>query len=226
MIPHYILTRSIYDPAICDPDMVARRLEIFASVTVPSLQAQTSQRATWVIAVHPDDPHLIERRALADSSGLYAVFVPMPSGETPRLSARLPYSHDWGLPDDLKLTTRLDDDDALLPTFCERLYERVPATTEMPQAFMFPEGYRIRGDRWAPYRHPRNMFVSVLTPAGDKRNVCNWWHMDLPDEMPTIDVDQSAAWVFFRHPDTISNHDPVTRPLAELADRLPFKVPA
>lgn len=226
MIPHYVLTRSIYDPAICDLDMVARRLEIFRTVTVPSMAAQTVMPTWWVLGVHPNDPYLSARIALAEEVDIDIMIVPMPSGETPRLSARLPYSHDWSLPDTLKLTTRMDDDDALLPTFCERLYERVPATTEVPQAFMFPQGYRICGDRWEPYRHPRNMFVSVLTPDGDERNVYNWWHTKLPDEMPTVDVDDEPAWVFFRHPDTISNHDPVTRPLAELADRLPFTVPA
>lgn len=224
---HFVLTRSVYDPAQCDPAMVERRLALFRAVTVPSIAAQSIE-ATWVLAVHRDDPFLAERVAAAESTGAPVMTVEMPSATGRVATAIAPYDSHWDLPDGMKLTTRLDDDDGLTADHFARLDMAVRGSPGR-RAFVFPYGVRLSDARWAPYHHPRNMFCSLYTPDGDRSNVMRFRHRRIRDQVPTVDVDAEPAWCFVRHDDTISDggRDHVSRPVGPALRRLfPFDWPA
>lgn len=196
---HYLLTRSIYDPAETSDEVNAHRLRMFETVTVPSLAAQTLKFATWILALHPQDPHRQRRIDAACSSGLAVQTVDLASHGDGPATARSAYRAVWGLPEGLKLTTRCDDDDALTFDHIERLH-RTAAGHENLTAFVFPHGFRVWGGRYDRYHHPSNMFASLL----DERCVYELPHMKIRGLVPTVDVDDRPAWCFVRHDHTIS----------------------
>lgn len=213
---HAVLTRSVYDPAQWDEASTRRRLRRFRAYAVASMAAQTVKPDVWVLAVHPDDRCRDERLDIAASAGVpLHVFDFAPTGDRAAI-ARAGYSHHWQLPATAKLTTRLDDDDVLAATFVARLRAALDPARGLC-AYVFPHGFRVLGQRVEPYHHPRNMFASVFTPSGDQRNVYNWRHMKIRDELPVVDVDDRPAWVWVRHDDALTGGR--RRPTDRIDDR-------
>ena len=227
---HYILTRAAYNPDLWTDDANRRRLELFAATTVSSLRAarehllnSSSERMAprWVIALHPDDPYRRQRLDLALSSNLvvHPVHANTPAGAHTRPQAaaaayRTPWLDHLITPNLPHLTTRIDDDDALATTTLTRLHHHLhlhPPTER--HAYIFPRGHRIHDGHATLVRHDSNAWLSLYSPAGDLTTAVTYAHRKIRESVPVSIVDESPAWLWVRHPDTLSGWQHADDPL-------------
>lgn len=238
---HYLLSRAVYGPG-WDLEANQRRLDLFRGVTFPSVAAQTSSDFVWIVALHPEDPLIDQRRAIVErAAGRCIIFDPVRGLDVPeeRLRQRmaaLAYGAKWraamqpgdgGPGRSPTLTTRLDDDDALAPTALARI--RANAEDEAllgnprPVCLQIPEGVRVYRGRYELVRHERNAWCSVLTAPGDGRTVYDWNHKRIGDELPVATLDAEIGWLWVRHRDTLSGKREVSKFIDDdLRDRFPI----
>ena len=223
---HYLLTRAVYSPAAWPPEANRRRLDLFRGVTVASLAAQTTKDWTWLLAVHPEDPLLLDRLVYAREAGVPVRTLPVPTVPTHRpQAALLAYQAAWTTAMDLaapRLMTRLDDDDAFTPDAFARLHSAVAHQPGRVRrlAWMFPVGVRVCGSRYAVVHHHSNAMHTLQVPAGDEWTVYTYRHRVVAEHVPVKEVDQRPAWLWLRHPDTLSGWKRAHRGLNATVQRL------
>jgi hypothetical protein len=204
---HVVMTRSAYGPA-WDLEANRRRLEITRGVTVASMAAQTSKDWTWIVAIDRNDPLKAERKAAFQSAGVPVKFLFIESKTTDRAQAaveayRAPWGKAIGKRDQVVAMTRLDDDDALAPWVVERIQKAAgkPIRTTI---LVLPLGIRVWGGRQTIVAHGSNAMQTLVTLPGDDLHVYGYLHRQARKYGKVRGIDGRLAWVWTRHPDTIS----------------------
>lgn len=122
---HYILTRfnlldtktDVYNYLDDPHDWMRHRVVLFEKYTLSSMMKQTCQDFTWLLAFSQKTPPDITRR-YKNLRNIKVIF------EYPTEWLRNNYSGEW------LLTSRLDNDDILLPTFVEKVQNHVKKSTK------------------------------------------------------------------------------------------------
>jgi hypothetical protein len=204
---HYVMTRSAYGPA-WDKDANRRRLEMTVAVTVASMADQTSKDWTWIVLLDRNDPLKAERRAAFQSAGVPVKFFTVASATTDRSEAaaegyRAAWDKHVGKRDGLVAMTRLDDDDGLAPWVIERI-ARSAEKVRRRSVLILPIGIRVWGGRYTLVQHFSNAMQTLVTLPGDDLHVYAYGHRDARRVGKVRAIDTRPAWVWARHPDTIS----------------------
>lgn len=212
---HVVMTRSAYGPA-WDIDANRRRLAVTAGVTVASMAAQTNKDWTWLVAIDSADPLRAERRRVFRSAGVEVRFLTVHSEDARSLAAAAAYGAPWpallGRRDEQLAMTRLDDDDALAPWVVASIQDHA-AKQKGRAILMLPHGLRVYNGRCTVVRHDSNAMQTLVTPAGDTLHVYAYGHRDARKVAPIRRIDRRIAWVWSRHPDTISGWHAANQPL-------------
>ena len=126
MFDHFVLTRFNVrcGPEVADyPDgcwpgadaaWLRRRMELFARVCVPSMRSQTCRDFRWLVLCDAESPPWLAAELAQFSDVCESVWMPADQWTAPQ-EVRRRATHDW------IITTRLDSDDALAPTFLEQV---------------------------------------------------------------------------------------------------------
>ena len=211
------MTRSAYGAA-WDLDANRRRLDVTRRVTVPSMAAQTSKAWEWLVAIDISDPLAPERMALFESAGVPVRFIEVRSVVDRQATAAAAYRAPWaevlGPRNEQLAMTRLDDDDGFAPWAMERV-ERVARGCRERTALMFPRGLRAYDGRITVVLHRSNAMHTLVTPPGDELHVYAYLHRKVRNVAPVRTVDQGVAWLWSRHPDTISGWHATDFPLTD-----------
>lgn len=216
----YVLTRSAYGP---DWTLEAnqRRLRVTEAITVATLRAQTERDWEWHVLVHSDDPLRHERIALYESAGVPIRVLFTDARGTPQDVAMRGYKAPWraGIADDHAAMMRLDDDDGLAPDALARL-RPLAAMAKTRTALIFPIGVRVWAGRYIPVRHASNAMQTLVTPSGDTATVYDYLHRKVRSHALVRFVDRRPAWLWYRHPDTISGWRQALLPVDDWVRRL------
>lgn len=103
------------------------------------------------------------------------------------------------------LTTGIDDDDIIVPTFVARVKEAAEKEQGPDRVlWVFPRGFRYLDGKYSPYLHETNMMPSVQTWLPDVFSAYEATHNDLPKYCKHKFVDEQPAWMWVRHPDALS----------------------
>lgn len=201
---HVILTRSAYGSS-WDLEANRRRLAMTKAVTIPSLASQTSRDFRWIVLLHPSDPLLVERLAAYGSIGADFLFHAGTgtSAEVASSAYRAAWAEAIGPRNETVAMTRLDDDDAFAPWAMAKV-ETVAATESRRVALMFPLGVRVWDGAYTLVRHDSNAMQTLVTPPGDSMTVYDYLHRFVRRVLPVRAIDNRPAWLWSRHPDTIS----------------------
>ena len=200
------MTRSAYGPA-WDIEANRRRLVVTMAVTVAAMKSQTNRDWTWLVALDRADPIRLARRAAFESAGVPVRFLSVEStGDRSQAAAalyRAPWEQVIGPRDEPVAMTRLDDDDGLAPWALATI--RAAAERQRTRAIlMLPHGLRVWDGRCTVVKHDSNAMQTLVTPAGDTLHVYAYGHRDARNVAPIHRIDRRLAWVWSRHPDTIS----------------------
>ncbi len=244
---HYVLTRSSYGPD-WPLDANRRRLGLTEGITAKMMSLQTHRAWTWIVLLDERDPLLQERLAVFQSSNVdVKPLFWAPDANAAKLAewdknARLftgeldedqaarslrsrvaatAYKVDWSsaMSPGRRLMTRLDDDDALTADALERTVKaalRLKARTVLMQ----PTGYRVWDGRQSLVHHPTNAMHSLLAPSGDSLTVYDYGHRKCDKVAPVVRVDLEPAWLWVRHPDTLSGWKKADRKITSGLKRL------
>jgi hypothetical protein len=190
MFKHFLFTRwnlldsqtTIYNnPKIEDPgEWMKHRMELFDEHTLPSVMLQTNSNFTWLLAFDKKTPDWILSK--------YATF--------PRIKVIFEYPADWlrrelsevfygyGLPGDWLITSRLDNDDIILPEYIETVQSYFDETFKLVDV----DGVKhvlSNGNEYSLARKSNNSpFISLIEQVG-----VPWLSIsDNPEEKRLIDL--------------------------------------
>jgi hypothetical protein len=210
-VKHVILTRAAYGPG-WDVDANRRRLAMTRAVTIPSLAAQTNPDFTWIVLLHRRDAILDERRAAFRGAKLIYTDI----DGTPDAVAFDAYKAGWaraiGSRQGMVAMTRLDDDDAFAPWAMARVREEAEKRTTRT-ILMLPIGIRVWQGGYTFVQHRSNAMQTLVTPPGDKLTVYDYGHRTAHKVARIKGIDARPAWLWSRHPDTLSGWRVSDRPL-------------
>lgn len=201
---HFICIRSAYGPA-WSLEANRRRLALTEGVTLRSLRSQTERSFTLVVLLHAADPLRQERmRAFAQFP---ATFLWTDDDRAPADVAFGAYRADWaaaiGPRDEAVVMTRLDDDDAFAP-WAMALVSEEARKVRARTALVFPLGIRVWQGGYSLVRHVSNAMHTLVTPPGEGMTVYDYGHRKVRKIAPVRLIGRRPAWLWARHPDTIS----------------------
>lgn len=204
---HYVLTRSAFGPAVPIAEN-RRRLELLRRVTVPSMAAQTNHDVLWVVLLDNDDPLGGERRAAFEVAGLPLVFGSA-HGMIVRGQKDKPYG-PWAQyvrTDQVLLTMRMDDDDAIAPFVLAMVREHAESVDPGSRfVWTLPDGWRVAGSMAERAHWPIPMFSTLQVPAGARRTIFDANHLGARKLAPLRPIPSEPAWLWVRHQHTRSSH--------------------
>lgn len=222
---HYVLTRAVYDPELWTEEANLRRLELMRHVTARSLMGNARDGAPfdWVVQVHPADPFRAHRRRIVEQVGGWVVDFPnLPAtaemealargrrgGDREVLAVQAYRAWQSALPPGLKLTTRIDDDDAFAYGALAKI-QAVAWPLTKPTAIVQPVGIRILGGRYDVVRHASNAWQSLVSETA---TVYDHPHRRVAREYPVKLAGQQLSWLWVRHRDTLSGQFAAATPL-------------
>jgi hypothetical protein len=203
-VHHVLLTRFNlargFDDRHLDAEWLERRLELFALICAPSVEAQTSQDFTWIVFVDPASPKwLVDGIA---SAAPFAVVTEVSGfrarGEFTEAVRALAGQGPW-------LTSRLDNDDALARDFIER------ARAHAVEGYLsFAEGAQLdltRG-RASLARFTSNSFLTRRATDGTVLEVAH------RAASPLTELEGSPAWLVVAHGGNVMNGYGDPRPIS------------
>ncbi len=233
---HYVLTRSVYGPE-WTPEANARRLAVTRAVTARLMALQTFRDWTWIVALHPRDPMLAERKAVFAAAAPEfrpLLWTPKDLGRVPwdpeprhpasraSLVAATAYRAPWRSlmdPDGMLLQTRIDDDDGFSLTALAR-YQQAAAKVTVRTVLMLPYGLRVYGSRCQVIAHDKNAMHTLVTFPGDDLGIYDYGHTRCREVAPVKVVDRNWAWIWVRHADTISGWRQTQAPVTDRVRKL------
>jgi hypothetical protein len=213
---HFLLTRFNvrHDPwradragrAVLTEEWLDHRFDLFERFCLPSVAAQTCRDFRWLVFFDPDTPpHARERVERCRSAFPFEAVFTTDSALIDEVRARA------GATGTL-VTTRLDNDDSLHREALARVQARLPVR-EL-SLVNFREGYYAGPSRLVRVRHPCNMFISMLEPAGPEpfRTVWCREHGRLGELGPVHQIDDIPGWMARIHDRNLSNALPERAP--------------
>ena len=238
--------RSAYDPSLWSRAASQARLDVTRHVTARSLGSQTTDDFTVALLLDPDDPLCASReevwRAAVGKERLRPLywksvigdFAPwdtrrtreQPTGSLAMKNrvAAMAYRYAWSdalqLVSGATLMTRLDDDDALARDTLQRVRRAVNPRLGR-HALIHPNGFRVWRGQYDRVVHRVNAMHSLYAPDGDDICIYDYGHTKVRQKISRIvEPDRRAAWLWVRHPDTISGWRKSTRPVNAQLRRL------
>ena len=107
-----------------DPERLRKRMRLFETICLPSLAAQPADRFTGLILASDKLPSPFSdrlKKALAPFPNIHAAFLPPAPVQEAFSSAIANLPPAEAAPDDIRITFRLDDDDAVAADFVDRI---------------------------------------------------------------------------------------------------------
>ncbi|GIV60694.1 MAG: hypothetical protein KatS3mg043_1783 [Rhodothermaceae bacterium] len=203
---HFILTAfnvrmGVADHLVDDPAWLRHRFDLFERFCLPSVQAQTERRFTWLVFFDARLPapfrEKVERCAARDA--FVPLFVETLSPERVRafVRERIPSQADY------VLTTRLDSDDALARDFVASVHRRF---RPHPGAFLnFTCGYVFGRGKLYAARRTSNPFITMTEPVEGVRTVWCRPHRRLAEVGPVREVVTAPMWLQVVHGQNLYN---------------------
>ena len=172
MFKHYLFTRynlldpqtTVYNnPAVKDPGAwMEHRMELFDEYTLPSVMMQTCTNFTWLLAFAPETP-----------SKYYLKYQ-----EFPRVKVIFKYPADWlreqltsvyysyRLTGDWLITSRLDNDDMILPEYVETVQSYFDNTFKLVDVNGFQHDLATGKDYDPDRAGCTSPFISLIEQVG------------------------------------------------------------
>ena len=195
-------------PRGLDPDWLARRFDLFERICLASVARQTEPDFQWLVFLDEATPAAFRDRLTAHTATrpfLQPVYCGRFDEETV-----LPEIRRRETPGRLRITTRLDNDDAIHPRLIERvrrLAERQAPRQDLRRGFYlsFPLGCCARGGDFYLQRYRFNPFASYVSAPETDRTVLGTDHRYVADVAPVIFDWSRPMWCQTIHGENVAN---------------------
>lgn len=206
-VDHLILTR--FNLPTPGPESLVRaqdgwlrnRVELFERHTVASVRRQTLSDFTWIVYLDPASPAWLraQLRPLIEEGVFTPLWRESVSWREVVRDARTLFPR----PQEVLLTTNLDNDDAIAVDFVERLHDA--ARRHPSSALYLRSGIIMRGERVYRNNDPRNAFCSVSETWEHPITAWRDWHNRLHLHRREIVLSGAPAWLQVVHGQNVSN---------------------
>lgn len=191
-----------------DPGWLARRFELFERVCLASVARQTERDFQWLVFLDEATPAAFRDRLAALAAahpGLQPVYCDRFEEETV-----LPEIRRRETPGRLRITTRLDNDDAIHPRLIERIRQlahRHAPRQDLRRGFFisFPIGCCVRHGDFYLQRYRFNPFASYVSAPETARTVLGADHRYVADVAPVVFDWTRPMWCQVIHDENVAN---------------------
>lgn len=191
-----------------DPGWLARRFDLFERVCLASVARQTEPDFQWLVFLDEATPAAFRDRLAARAAAhpfLQPVYCSQFAEETV-----LPEIRRREAPDRLRITTRLDNDDAIHPRLVERvrrIAQRQAPRQDLQRGFYvgFPLGCCERGGDFYLQRYRYNPFASYVSAPETDRTVLGADHRYVADVAPVVFEWTRPMWCQTIHGENVAN---------------------
>lgn len=225
-----------------DPGWLARRFELFERVCLASVARQTVQDFQWLVFLDEATPAAFRDR-LATLAAAHSCLQPVYCDRFEEETV-LPEIRRRETPDRLRITTRLDNDDAIHPFLIARvrhLARRHAPRQDLRRGFFisFPIGCCERDGDFYLQRYRCNPFASYVSAPETDRTVLGTDHRYVADVAPVVFNWTRPMWCQVIHEENVANrlrglywpggrrsefglytHPPATQRVALIHDRI------
>ena len=225
-----------------DPGWLARRFDLFERVCLASVARQTKTDFQWLVFLDEATPAAFRDR-LAAQTATHPFLQPVYCGRFEEETV-LPEIRRRETPDRLRITTRLDNDDAIHPRLIaqiRRLAERQAPRQDLQRGFFisFPIGCCEREGDFYLQRYRYNPFASFVSAPETDRTVLGTDHRYVADVAPVVVAWCRPTWCQTIHGENVANrlrgiywpggrrsefgrytHPPATQRVALIHDRI------
>lgn len=228
---HYIVIRYNVpcgfapDGRNLDPVWLAKRLELFANFTIPSLALQAPERLSVALIMDLNTSRQEVGDVVAQLRRLPCEWFVLYSGAA---------SWEPNLTDNLKdlrhgyiITTRLDSDDALSSGYVSLVNNVARVYTPTDHLFVSATtgySYTVGTEELRLFTNPGGPFVSLIEPVTDKlQTVYCGNHREIRDGKNNLELAPAMPmWLQVDHGDNVSNRA-FGKPLSDIDARLTLK---
>lgn len=220
-IAHYLLTRfnvrldfdlpakDVPNALGLDAGWLERRFGLFERYCLPSVAEQTNRSFRWLVFMDEDTPEAYKGRirALAEKHDfLLPQFCRGFSGS--EVLQRIDAIQASGA--DLRITSRLDNDDMLHPRYIERMQSRARAEASgrnLEKGFFlaFPLGCCLQGRDAYIQRYRNNPFSSYVSAPSVGKTVLDTDHRYIADMAPVVYEWHCPMWCQVIHGENVAN---------------------
>lgn len=196
-----------------DEAYLSGRFDLFERFTAPSVGAQTCKDFRWVVLFSDATPEPFRQR-------LAKIQETVPQLEPHFLTDKQSYGFQAylsglvaDLPDGLVLTTRMDNDDAIVRRFVENVQSYARATDGDDYVLTFPHGlqYNLKLRTASRLTIPSNHFLTLAQrrQASDNTTVIDFPHTEIPSCYRTVKLGDAVdpMWVEIIHGTNYVNPD-------------------
>lgn len=191
-----------------DPGWLARRFDLFEGVCLASVVRQTEPDFQWLVFLDEATPAAFRDRLAARAAAhrfLQPVYCRRFDEETV-----LPEIRRRESPGRLRITTRLDNDDAIHPRLVaqvRRMAERHAPRQDLQRGFFvsFPIGCCERDGNFYLQRYRFNPFTSFVSAPETERTVLGGDHRYVADVAPVVFEWARPMWCQTIHGENVAN---------------------
>ena len=204
---------SFGKPGAClDREWLSHRLDLFRRYCLPSVLNQSSTNFTWLLFTHEQTPEEIRNEflRLVDSiSNARVVWctkfnqITLRTAIWKELTSKI--SHI--------ITTRMDNDDAIAPTFIETIQKQFNG--QKAEFVNFPIGYKHHLGKLYRQNNMASPFCSFIENRRGFRTVYSTSHRQIADVAPVKQVRTDPLWMSVIHDKNAINTVTGKRTLAE-----------
>ncbi len=191
-----------------DPAWLARRFDLFERVCLASVARQTQPDFQWLVFLDEATPAAFRDR-LATLAAAHSCLQPVYCGRFDDETV-LPEIRKRETPGRLRITTRLDNDDAIHPTLIARvrhLARRHAPRQDLRRGFFisFPIGCCEREGDFYLQRYRYNPFASYVSAPETDRTVLGADHRYVADVAPVVLDWTRPMWCQTIHGENVAN---------------------
>lgn len=210
---HYVLTRfnlGMYSGNkmfagckrnLCPDAWMAHRINLFLTLTVPSMKAQSNQNFTWFVLVDAATPEIFKHTlAKINCDTLHFIYVDGESMTDAVLRDIEPGEYDL-------ITTRLDNDDLLHQNAINDIQNLYDAAAELPYVIDIPHGFTfdLKARKIHPTTYPGNANISLVERSIGAKTVWHDQHGKIYNLYPHFETHESG-WMITIHSQNLENN--------------------
>jgi hypothetical protein len=191
-----------------DPGWLARRFDLFERVCLASVARQVVRDFQWLVFMDAATPEAFRDR-LAGLAAAHPFLLPVYCDRFEEATV-LPEIRGRETPGRLRITTRLDNDDAIHPRLVERvrrIAERQAPRLDLRRGFYvsFPLGCCERDGDFYLQRYRYNPFASYVSAPETDRTVLGTDHRYVADVAPVVFDWTRPMWCQTIHGENVAN---------------------
>lgn len=191
-----------------DPGWLARRFDLFERVCFASVARQTVQDFQWLVFLDEATPAAFRDR-MAALAAAHPFLLPVYCGRFEEATV-LPEIRRRETPGRLRITTRLDNDDAIHPRLVERvrrMAERQAPRQDLRRGFFIslPIGCCERDGDFYLQRYRYNPFASYVSAPETDRTVLGTDHRYVANVAPVVFDWARPMWCQTIHGENVAN---------------------